>query len=146
MESLFALILILLVAHVIWRFWPDDRDKWHVDPTDREFARRAEVRLIGLEAPRYPVDAETLLKKMQDIAAEEPRTRLLDGSIDEGMMTFTHRTLLGFRDYTTLKAVDEVGAAKLAVFARPGWDVYDWGVTKKRMDRWLLEAEQAFAR
>lgn len=146
MESLAVLILILLAAHIVWRIWPDDKDVWHVDPADRELSRRAEVRLIGLEAPRFPVDAETLMTKMMEIAEEEPRTWVLDGSVDEGMVTFTHRTLLGFRDYTTLKAVDEVGAAKLAVLARPAWNVYDWGVNRNRMDRWLLEAEQTLGR
>lgn len=146
MQSVYVLILLLVVAHIVWRIWPDDKNKWHVDPADREFARRFEVRLIGLDAPRFPVDAVTLLTTMQAIAAEEPRTWLLDGAIDEGMLTFTHRTLLGFRDYTTLMAVDEVSGAKLSVYARPGWNVYDFGVTKKRMDRWLLEAEQTLSR
>lgn len=146
MESLVVLILVLLAAHIIWRVWPDDADLWHVDPADKELSRRSEVRLIGLDAPRFPVDAETLLTKMMEIAHDEPRTWVLDGSVDEGMVTFTHRTLLGFRDYTTLKAVDEVGAAKLAVLARPRINGYDWGATKKRMDRWLLEAEQSLGR
>lgn len=146
MQSVYILILVLVVAHIVWRMWPDDKDRWHVDPADREFARRSEVRLIGLDAPRFPVDAETLLTTMQTIAGEDPRTWLLDGAIDEGMLTFTHRTLLGFRDYTTLMAVDEVNGAKLSVYARPRINGYDWGVTRKRIDRWLLEAEQTLSR
>ena len=146
MQNVYILILLLVVAHIVWRVWPDDKDRWHVDPADRELARRFEVRLIGLEAPRFAADANTLLTTMQTIANNEPRTWWLDGDIDEGMLTYTHRTLLGFRDYTTLMAVDEVGGAKLSVYARPGWNVYDWGVTQKRVDRWLLQAEQTLAR
>ena len=137
-----ALILALIVAVLLLRFWPDDRDRWHIDPADKQDARKAAVRLIGLEAPRFPADAATVLKLMIDIARREPRTRLLDGSIDEGMITFVSHSFFGFRDYITFKAVDEVGQSKLAVLSRPRFNWPDRGVNAARLDRWLLEAQQ----
>lgn len=143
MSTSVVMILLLIAAYILWRVWPDDADRWHVDPAEKTLKRFAEIRLIGPDAPRFPVPAEELLTTMQAIALDDPRTWLLDGSVEEGMLTFTHRTLLvGYRDFTTLKAVDEPGGAKLAVLGRPGLNVHDWGVTKKRLDRWLLEAEQ----
>ena len=44
-----------------------------------------------------------------------------------------------------IKAVDEVGAAKLALLARPRINGYDWGVNAARLDRWLQQMEHAFA-
>ncbi|NNE79261.1 MAG: DUF1499 domain-containing protein [Silicimonas sp.] len=145
METFLALLIILLLIALWWRFWPDDRDRWHVDPADDEEARRSEVRLIGLDAPRFPCDAETVLATMTEIAGREPRAKLLDGSIEEGMMTYVVRSRFGFRDYVTLKAVDEVGASKLSVWSRPRINGPDWGANASRMDHWLQQAEHALA-
>ena len=142
MTGIALTILVLIVAYLAIRLWPDDRDRWHVDPAEKHDARRAEVRLIGLEAPRFPAEAATVLNVIQDIAKREPRTRLLDGSADEGMVTFVAHSILGSRDYITFKAVDEVGRSKLAVLSRPRFDLPDRGVNAARLDRWLLEAQQ----
>ena len=84
-----VVLILVVVAGLLWlRFAPDDRDRWHVDPADKEDARRAEVRLIGLEAPRFPAEATVVLDVIESIASGEPRTRLIEGSADEGMITF----------------------------------------------------------
>ena len=141
MESFFIILIVLVLTALWWRYWPDDRDRWHVDPADDEESRRSEVRLIGLEAPRFPEDADTVLSTVADIAVSEPRTSLLDGSIEEGMMTFVVRSKFGFRDYVTVKAVAEVGKTKLAVLSRPRINGPDGGVNAARIDRWLQQAE-----
>ncbi len=142
MKTIVFIILVLAVVYLAFRFWPDDRDRWHVDPADTEDERRAEVRLIGLDAPRFSADAEQVLQTIADIAAAEPRTKLLDGSVAEGSMTFISRSRFGFRDYITVKAVAEGDATKLAILSRPRIDGQDWGVNAARMDRWILEAGQ----
>ena len=69
--------------------------------------------------------------------------RPVAGGLDEGMITFLVRSkIIGFRDYVTVKAVDEVEAAKLSVLARPRINGYDWGTNAKRLDRWLQEMAQ----
>ena len=70
----------------------------------------------------------------------------LDGSVEEGMITFVSHSVLGFRDYITFKAVDEVGQSKLAVLSRPRLDLPDRGTNAARLDRWLLEAKQTLER
>lgn len=146
METIGFVILFLALAWLCFRLWPDDRDRWHVDPADTDEGRRSEVRLIGQDAPRFPTDAETVLEVMSNIAVNDRGTRFLDGSIDEGMMTFVAFSRFGFRDYITLKAVDESGGAKLSILSRPRINGHDWGVNAARMDRWLLEAEQTLSR
>lgn len=146
MDIIGFVILFLFLAWLCFRLWPDDKDRWHVDPADKSDARRSGVRLVGQEAPRFPSDADTVLEVISAIAVNEPGTRFLDGSIEEGMMTFVTSSRFGFRDYTTFKAVDEPGRAKLSLYARPRFNGTDWGANAARLDRWLLEVEQTLGR
>ena len=146
METIGFALLFPALAWLCFRLWPDDRDRWHTDPADTSEAHRSAVRLIGQEAPRFPCDAETVLEVMSAIAVNEPGTRFLDGSIEEGMMTFVTSSPFGFRDYTTIKAVDEPGRSKLAIHARSRLSWPDRGSNTARLDRWLLEAEQTLGR
>lgn len=144
MQTLFYIIVLVAVIVLVMRFMPVDAEPYHEDPGEPD-TRRSEVRLIGREAPRFPADAEAVLTLFSEIALAEPRVRLAAGSIDEGMITFTARSkVFGFVDFITVKAVNESEGAKLSVFARPQYNVYDWGVNAKRLDRWLGELEQAF--
>jgi hypothetical protein len=142
MKTFLSLLGFALLAIVVARFIPVDSEPFHEDPAEPD-TRRSEVRLIGREAPRFPADAETVLETFRDIATSDWSVGLVEGSVDEGMMTFVARSLVfGFRDFITVKATDEAGGAKLSVFARPRFDVYDWGVNQKRLDRWLGELDQ----
>ena len=147
MTTLFILLALFVVAQACLRFWPEDKGRWHVDPADTSQVRRSGVRLIGPDAPRFLGDAETVLGVVSDIVKNSPRTRLVDGGIDEGMVTFVVRSrLMGFRDYVTFKAVSEGDMTKLALHGRPRMNVYDWGTNRARLDRWLLEAQQTLGR
>ncbi len=138
----FYTLLAALIGLAVIRLIPVDTEAFHEDPALPE-KRRSEVRLIGREAPRYPVEADELLAAFQRIATADFSTRLVEGSVEEGMMTFVSRSpVFGFRDFTTVKAVDEAGGAKLSLFARPRGNVYDWGMNEKRSDRWLGELQE----
>lgn len=145
---LYLLALVLLVGFLWLRFSPNDVDAWHVDPGDADEVKRAQVRLIGLDAPRFRADAEAVMEKVMEIARAEPRTRVLDGGVDEGMVTFVAYSRVGFRDYVTLKAVSEAGGqTKLSIASRSRSPIgYDWGVNSARIDRWLQELEHTFPR
>mgnify|MGYP001819684100 CR=1 FL=1 len=146
MKTILSILGFVIVAIIAARFIPVDNEQFHEDPAEPD-ARISEVRLIGREAPRYPADAETVLETFADIATSDWTVGLVEGSIDEGMMTFVARSLVfGFRDYITVKATDEAGGAKLSVFARPRINGYDWGMNAKRLDRWLGELEQTLGR
>lgn len=135
------LVALILAA----RFIPADSEPFHEDPASAN-KQRSEVRLIGREAPRFNVEADALLAAFSKIARSDWRVGVVGGSIDEGMMTFVARsTVFGFRDYITVKATDEAGGSKLSIYARPRFNVYDWGANQKRLDRWLGKLEQALA-
>ena len=143
MKTLLYTILFLAAAVLVARAIPVDTEPFHEDPAEPD-ARRSEVRLIGRDAPRFPGEADTVLEAFSDIALGNRGVRIVEGSVDEGMITFVARSrVFGFRDFITVKAVDEAGGVtKLSVFARPRFNVYDWGVNAKRLDRWLGELEQ----
>lgn len=147
MQTVFYTLLILLVVLMIVRFFPVDTEPYHEDPAEPD-RRRSEVRLIGREAPRFPGDADDVLETFREIALNDRGVRVVEGSVDEGMITFVARSrVFGFRDFITVKAVGEAGGlTKLSVFARPRVDGYDWGVNARRLDRWLGELDQAFRR
>lgn len=137
--SLGLLALLIFAGRLI----PADSEPYHEDPAQAD-KMRSEVRLIGREAPRYTADAATVLEEFSRIARRDWRVGIVEGSVDEGMITFVARsTVIGFRDYITVKATDEAGGSKLSVFARPRFNVYDWGVNSKRLSRWLGKLEKA---
>ncbi len=145
MQSVIYLFLFIALVILVARFIPVDTEPFHEDPALLE-KQRSEVRLIGPDAPRFEADADVVLTEFSRIARRDWRVGLVQGSVDEGMMTFVARsTVFGFRDFITVKATDEAGGSKLAIYARPRFNVYDWGVNQKRLDRWLSKLEEAFA-
>lgn len=146
MKSLLSIVGFVVVVLAIARLIPVDPEPYHEDPAEPDH-QRSEVRLIGRDAPRFSADADTVLATFANIARSELGVYPVAGSVDEGMMTFVARSrVFGFRDYITVKATDESGGAKLAIFARPRFNLYDWGVNAKRLDRWLSKLERALRR
>ncbi|MEQ9038395.1 MAG: DUF1499 domain-containing protein [Silicimonas sp.] len=143
MKTLLISLLLIVAAGMLWiRLAPIDRDLWHVEPAETDDPKRSGVRFIGREAPRYPADPENVLTTFYEIAMNEPRTRLLEGDIDEGMLTFVSRSrFFGFADFITVMAVSEGDVTKLSIAsrARVGTRAYDWGVNAQRLDRWLQD-------
>lgn len=144
MKTLFLILLALIFLGLVWiRLAPIDRDRWHTDPAETDEPGQAGVRFIGQDAPRYPADPETVLATIKDIALSDPRTRLLEGGVDEGMMTFVVRSkVFGFADFVTVKAVSEGRLTKMSIASRARASLIggnDWGVNAARVDRWLQD-------
>lgn len=120
-----ALVMIGFAAYV--RLAPSDPVRWHV-------AREgAEARTFKGGAIRV-VEGE--LAALDKIARAEPRTRVLAGSVEEGMITYVTRSKLwGFPDYTT---VWQEGG-KLVLSARLRFGSSDLGVNAARLERWLAQ-------
>jgi len=141
-----VLIFIVLIAVILlgWiRYSPSDPDVWHVDPADDDI-HKARVKLIGQEAPRFPGEADEVLENFQQIALSDPGVRLLDGSIEEGMITFVVRGGgLGLRDYITVKAAIDVDGTKLSVLGRPKY-AFLGSDSQARIDRWLTLLDQLY--
>ena len=87
----------------------------------------------------YPVPLAKLREALVAVAAAEPRTNLLRLDKEALQAEFEQRSkVLGFRDVITVAfiAVDEEHAA-LALYSRARVGLYDLGVNRKRVERWL---------
>ena len=145
MSSLILILLFLGVLLLGWiRFAPTDPDDWHVDPAEVSDPEGRGYRLIGRDAPRFPGHPDDVLNDFYEVAKATRGVRLLDGRVDEGMITLVARSKwMGFRDYVTVKAVGEGPETKLSMVSRSRYAFgSDWGVNRDRLEHWLAELEQ----
>lgn len=126
-----ALLALVIVCGLAWiRLAPDDVARWHQLPevvTDRD--------MEGGVMRAVPGD----LAALDRIIRAEPRTQVLAGSVEAGLVTYvTHSKVIGFPDYTT---VAQKGG-ELALHARLRYGKSDMGVNKARVERWLAALRQ----
>ncbi len=130
-----GLIVLALVGVMGWvRLAPFDPARWHVDPqtapdpTTPNFAR-IEPGQVVLDGP-VPGAAGRLRAVMEGM----PRTRLIAGSEDEGLMTFVTRSrLMGYPDYTTIRVLPQDEGVTFAALARSRFGQSDLGVNAARL-------------
>lgn len=133
MMKLLAVLLVVLIAAglAFIRLAPSDPARWHQMPesvTDRDLEggamRRVEGDLAALDA----------------IIRDTARTRVLAGSVDQGMITYVTRSrVFGFPDYTTVRQSDDM----LEIYGRLRFGKSDLGVNAVRIERWLDRLAQA---
>ncbi|KZY36861.1 hypothetical protein A3731_15470 [Roseovarius sp. HI0049] len=124
-----VVVLVLAVGLVAYvRLAPSDPARWHKMPddvADRDFSSGA-MRVIKA--------GEGDLARLHGIIAGSPRTTVLAGSVEEGMITYVSRTkLMGFPDYTTVQQA----SGDIRLHARQRFGSSDLGVNAKRVDGWL---------
>lgn len=126
---LLAIVVVLLVALSLYaRLAPSDPVRWHVLPEGLETGDRAgaAVRVIPAE--------DGTLAGLDALIRATPRTTVLAGSVDEGMITYTTRSaLFGFPDYTTVAQQGD----QITLYGRLRLGKSDMGVNAKRLDGWL---------
>ena len=126
---IFWAIILIVVAGLAWiRLAPSDPAVWHVDPkvtSDQDLA--------GGVRRRIPA-TDTTFQELDRIILATPRTEVLAGSVDDGMVTYVTRSQwMGFPDYTTVRAT----APQLELYGRLRFGKSDMGVNAARLDRWL---------
>lgn len=119
-----------LLAYI--RLAPSDVARWHVigEVSGDKTFKSGVIRVVeaGPEG----------LERLHKIALAAPRTRVLAGSVSEGMVTYISRSkLFGFPDYTTVRQT-ETG---LDIYARLRFGRSDTGVNSARIKRWLALGE-----
>ena len=132
---LFGLGVIGLIAFAISayvRLAPTDPERWHTMPaavTNRDTYGGA-MRVVGA--------GQDGLARLDRIIQATPRTYVLAGSVEAGMITYVTRSrVFGFPDYTTVRQA----GPQLELFGRLRFGRSDLGVNAARLDGWL----QAFA-
>jgi len=130
--GLAGLALLLAGLAIYVRLAPVDPSRWHQMPaavTNRDMEAGA-MRIVGA--------GEDGLKRLDAIIRATPRTRVLTGSVTEGMVTYqTRSAVFGFPDYTTVRQAGR----QIEIFGRLRFGRSDFGVNAARIDGWL----QAFA-
>jgi uncharacterized protein (DUF1499 family) len=127
--KLLSLVLLAVLGFGLWvRLAPSDPARWHVsvgDAGNRDFAG-AVVRSI----PAGPGD----MSRLDRIIRDTPRTVVLAGTPEEGMVTYITRSRLwGFPDYTTVEG--QPGA--IVIHGRLRFGSFDLGVNRARVEGWL---------
>ena len=78
------------------------------------------------------------LAALDSIIRDTPRTQVLAGSVDEGMITYVTRSrVFGFPDYTTVRQEGDM----LEVYGRLRFGKSDLGVNAARIDGWLRQLQ-----
>ncbi len=119
-------LVVLLGAYI--RLAPSDPARWHVVTqieADRDMT--GGVMRVLETGPQG-------LAQFDAIARAAPRTSILAGSVDEGMITYITRTpVMGFPDYTTVWQDGDT----LRIHGRLRFGGSDFGVNRTRVDGWL---------
>lgn len=125
---LICLLTVAIVAGLYVRFAPSDPARWHALPEDMDNRDEMGGALRVVEAE------EGDLTRLHAIALATPRTHVLSGSLEEGMITYVTRTrVIGFPDYTTIRQV----GTRIDIHARLRFGASDMGVNAARLDAWL---------
>ena len=128
---IFVVLVVGLMAYI--RLAPTDTAKWHKMPDAAEpgdTAGEGSFRAVR----RITAPAAEVLAALEQRALATPRTVLLAGSAEEGMITFQTRSLFwGFPDYTTVAVEGNL----LVIYGRLRFGRSDLGVNRARIKGWL---------
>lgn len=129
-----GIVLLLGLGLALWiRLAPSDPARWHVsnDATDDRDMPGGAIRIV----PAGPGD----MARLDRIIRATPRTSVLAGAPEEGMVTYVTRSRIwGFPDYST---VTQRGGA-IVIFGRLRFGSSDLGVNRARITRWIAAFDQ----
>lgn len=121
----------------------DNPARWHVDPLTAAKPRTPNAyRMLppseGGKAPVFDMDPVALARAFDAVVMAEPRTKRLDGSPEDGFVTYVQRSkLMRYPDYISVKFLDQgEGRASFAAFSRSRYGYSDRGVNRARLKRW----------
>lgn len=90
-------------------------------------------------SPVFAVDGPTLAAAVKRVALAEPRTELLSADEGAGRYEFVQRSaIFRFPDFVSVAIVPAgEGRSTLAAYSRAKVGYSDFGVNRKRVERWL---------
>ncbi|MEJ8560783.1 DUF1499 domain-containing protein [Yoonia sp. GPGPB17] len=126
-----AVLVAALMAYI--RFAPTDTATWHQMPDTAAPGDTTEAGSF-LAVRRITAPSDQVLAAAEQRALATPRTTLVAGNVQEGMITFQTRSLFwGFPDHTTVGVKDD----HLVIYGRLRFGRSDLGVNKARIESWL---------
>lgn len=133
MTVLWVLIALIVVGMGYIRLAPSDPVRWHKAPdVTKDANMKHGVKRLVAAGP-------AALGQLDAIIRATPRTQVLAGTVEDGMITYITRTqVMGFPDYTTVEASED----GLKLYARLRFGRSDFGVNRNRVDEWLAQLER----
>ncbi len=123
------LIIVLAVGFTGYvRVAPSDLAKWHKEPkVDHNSDNENSVR-------RLVMSGREGLARFHQVAVGTPRTTVLAGSVEDGMVTYVTRSkLMAYPDYTTAYQDGDM----LKIYGRSRFGRKDFGVNANRVEAWI---------
>lgn len=139
MRILFGLVAVMAALMAYVRLAPTDVAHWH-----RWTIPETEVGDVtgrkSFVAIRAGGDA-TALAEIDRVARATPRTTVIAGAPEEGMVTYVTRSRFwGFPDYTTVRLAQVAAQTRLMLYGRARFGGGDLGVNRDRILVWLAAA------
>ena len=98
------------------------------------------------ETPRFDLPLGVLRDILAEIAAAEPRTELVAESRALDQRVYVQRSrVFGFPDRIHVQVVALPEGASAILYSKAGYGVWDLGVNRKRVKRWLKRLDAAIA-
>jgi uncharacterized protein (DUF1499 family) len=147
-----ALLVVALAVALLMRIIGNDPAFWHVDPATTQRTGYPNDYLIappGATSARpdelaqvHSLSPQELLRRFDSVALDQPRTRRVAGSPEEGRVTYVQRSrVFGFPDYISVRAVEAPGGAALIVWSRSRFGFGDFGVNRARVEDWIAKLD-----
>lgn len=135
-----ALVVLAVSLLVYIRYAPTNAATWH--RADVNFAEAGDYPAMGgFTAVRVATTGD--LARLIGFIETTDRTRIVAGSVGEGLITYVTRTkVIGFPDYTTLQIepAPQEGKIRLTIHGRLRFGRSDLGVNRARIEGWLTLA------
>jgi len=134
------MLLMIVISGLIYiRVAPHDATAQHLIPPIGAEPEAPDIMAgSAVYAQVFKTPPTDILTRLNDIALATPRTRILAGSVEEGMITYVTRSrVFGFPDYTTVQVVAEAQGSRATLFGRLRFGKSDFGVNSQRISAWL---------
>lgn len=100
-----------------------------------------------LAVPTYGLPAEALRERLHRIALAEPRCRQIGAEPTLDQEVFEQRTrFLGVPDFIRVQLVGIDGEISAILYSRARYGLWDLGVNKRRLRRWLARLDRDCAK
>ncbi|KPU84622.1 hypothetical protein JI58_02665 [Marinosulfonomonas sp. PRT-SC04] len=133
------LLLIVASGLIYIRIAPHNIVAVHVVPDSGSVLDQPMVKPgSALFSKRFQAPSAAILDRLNEVALASKRTRILAGSVEEGMITYVTRSLVfGFPDYTTVHVVANDQGSRVTIYGRLRFGESDFGVNRTRISAWL---------
>ena len=127
-----AVVALMVLGFALWvRLAPVDTARWHVGAVQEGVGHmpRANGHLW-----RGEIAGPDAMARVDAVIQGTPRTKVIAGSVQSGMVTYQTRSALwGFPDYTTLRDAEGL----IEINSRLRFGQSDLGVNRARIEGWL---------